>query len=200
MTQDRRRTDAIDPWPAARSEGHRGQLGSMLLATVLGVGVGLLAAPQPGTATRRALRKRLASVGEDLGGELEELEQRSRPLRRAVKRRAEELRDRGRKKYQETLAELEDPDEDLEDEDEEEEAGSGVWATVLTLGAGLAAAYLLTSERAAPARERVREAAATVRDEAEARWDRFHSRRGNGHPAGESGSRIDSADSAPQTS
>ena len=104
----------------------------------------------------------LASVGEDLGGELEELEQRSRPLRRAVKRRAEELRDRGRKKYQETLAELEDPDEDLEDEDEEEEAGSGVWATVLTLGAGLAAAYLLTSERAAPARERVREAAATV--------------------------------------
>jgi hypothetical protein len=68
------------------------------------------------------------------------------------------------------------------------------------VGAGLAAiAYLLTSERAAPARERMREAAATVRDEAEARWGRFQQRRGNGHPTTESGTRIDPA-AAPQSS
>ena len=48
--------------------------GTLLLATVLGVGVGLLAAPQTGTDTRRALRKRLAAAREDLGEGLEDLE------------------------------------------------------------------------------------------------------------------------------
>jgi gas vesicle protein len=197
MAELRRRTDMIDPWPSS-SGGDRGSghLGTMLLATVLGVGVGLLAAPQPGARTRSALRKRLAAVGEDIGEELEHLEERSRPLRHAVRDRAEDLRRRGRKKYEEALEELEELEDDVEEEDE----GSNVLATVLTLGAGLAAAYLLTSDRAAPARERVREAAATVRDEAEARWSKFQRRRGNGHPTTESGARIDPADSAPQTS
>jgi gas vesicle protein len=196
MAELRRRTDMIDLWPSTGGDRGGGRLGTMLLATVLGVGVGLLAAPQPGARTRSALRKRLAAVGEDIGDELEHLEERSRPLRHAVRDRAEELRRRGRKKYEEALEEF----EDLEDEVEEEDEGSGVLATVLTVGAGLAAAYLLTSERAAPARERVREAAATVRDEAETRWSKFQSRRGNGHPTTESGARIDPADSAPQTS
>jgi len=192
MAELRRRTDLIDPW-LSTGGGDRGggHLGTMLLATVLGVGVGLLAAPQTGARTRSALRKRLAAVGEDIGEELEHLEERSRPLRHAVRDRAEDLGRRGRKKYEEAL-------EDFEDEVEEEGEGNGV--TVLTVGAGLAAAYLLTSERAAPARERVREAAATVRDEAEARWSKFQRRRGNGHPTTESGARIDPADSAPQTS
>ena len=196
MAELRRRTDMIDPWLS--SGGNRGgsHLGTMLLATVLGVGVGLLAAPQPGAKTRSALRKRLAAVGENIGEEIDHLEERSRPLRHAVRDRAEDLRRKGRKKYEETLEELEDLDDEVEDEDE----GSPVLATVLTVGAGLAAAYLLTSDRAAPARERVREAAATVRDEAEARWSKFQRRRGNGHPTTESGARIDPADSAPQTS
>jgi gas vesicle protein len=196
MAELRRRTDMIDPWLS--SGGNRGgsHLGTMLLATVLGVGVGLLAAPQPGAKTRSALRKRLAAVGEDIGEEIDHLEERSRPLRHAVRDRAEDLRRKGRKKYEETLEELEDLDDEVEDEDE----GSPVLATVLTVGAGLAAAYLLTSDRAAPARERVREAAATVRDEAEARWSKFQRRRGNGHPTTERGVRIDPADSAPQTS
>ena len=196
MAELRRRTDMIDPWLS--SGGNRGgsHLGTMLLATVVGVGVGLLAAPQPGAKTRSALRKRLAAVGEDIGEEIDHLEERSRPLRHAVRDRAEELRRKGRKKYEETLEELEDLEDDVEEEDE----GSGVLVTVLTVGAGLAAAYLLTSDRAAPARERVREAAATVRDEAEARWSKFQRRRGNGHPTTESGVRIDPADSAPQTS
>jgi gas vesicle protein len=197
MVELRRRTDAIDLWPPTGGDRGGGHLGTMFLATVLGVGVGLLAAPQPGVKTRSALRKRLAAVGEDIGEEIGHLEERSRPLRHAVRDRAEDLRRRGRKKYEETLAEL----EELEDKvDEDEDGGSGVLATVLTVGAGLAAAYLLTSDRAAPARERVREAAATVRDEAEARWNDFQRRRGNGHPATESGARIDPADSAPQTS
>ena len=197
MAELRRRTDLIDPWLSTGGDRGGGRLGTMLLATVLGVGVGLLAAPQTGARTRSALRKRLAAVGEDIGEELEHLEERSRPLRHAVRDRAEDLRRRGRKKYEEALEELEDFEEE---EAEEEDGGNGVLATVLTVGAGLAAAYLLTSDRAAPARERVREAAATVRDEAEARWSKFQHRRGNGHPTTESGARIDPADSAPQTS
>jgi gas vesicle protein len=196
MADLRRRTDMMDPWPSTAGGREGGHLGTMLLATVLGVGVGLLAAPQPGARTRSQLRKRLAAMGEDIGDEIDNLEERSRPLRHAVRDRAEELRRKGRKKYEETLEEL----EDFEDEVEEEDEGSGVLATVLTVGAGLAAAYLLTSDRAGPARERVREAAATVRDEAEARWSQFQRRRGNGHPTTESGARIDPADSAPQTS
>jgi gas vesicle protein len=196
MADLRRRTDMIDPWLSTGGGREGGHLGTMLLATVLGVGVGLLAAPQPGAKTRSQLRKRLAAMGEDIGEEIDHLEERSRPLRHAVRDRAEELRRRGRKKYEETLEEL----EDFEDEVEEEDEGSGVLTTVLTVGAGLAAAYLLTSDRAAPARERVREAAATVRDEAEARWSKFQQRRGNGHPTTESGARVDPADSAPQTS
>ena len=197
MTEQRRRTDAIDPWPSSGNDRGSGHLGALFLATIVGVGVGLLAAPQPGTNTRRALRKRLATVGEDLGEELGHLEERSRPLRRAVRGRAEELGRRGKKKYDETLEQLEElKDEFMEEEDE----GSGVLGTMLTVGAGLAAAYFLTSDRAAPARERVREAAATVRDEAETRWDRFQSRRGNGQPTSESGTRTDPVDSAPQAS
>lgn len=199
MADQRRRTDAFEPWPPTADRGG-GHLGALFLATVLGVGVGLLAAPQPGTKTRRALRKRLATVGEGIGEELGQLEERSRPLRRAVRDRAEELRRRSRQKYDETMEQLEDLKDEYTDDIEEDDEDSGVVGTVLTIGAGLAAAYFLTSDRAAPARERVREAAATVRDEAEARWDRFQSRRGNGHPTTESGARIDPADSAPQTS
>jgi gas vesicle protein len=178
MAEMRRRTDMIDLWPSHGGDRGGGRLGTMLLATVLGVGVGLLAAPQPGARTRSALRKRLAAVGEDIGDEIGHLEERSRPLRHAVRDHAEDLRRRGRKKYEEALEEYEDFEDELEEEDE----GSGVLATVLTVGAGLAAAYLLTSDRAAPTRERVREAAATVRDEAESRWSNFQRRRGNGHP------------------
>jgi hypothetical protein len=176
--------------------GRGGGAGTILLATILGVGVGLLAAPQPGTDTRRDLRKRLATAREGLGEQLEDLEERSRPARRAVRARAEELRRRGRKKYDQLLEDLEEDDDELEDDED----SSGL-ATVLAVGAGLAAAaFLMTSERAAPARERVRDAAATVRDEAEARWDRFQHRRENGQATTESGTRIDSADSAPHPS
>lgn len=170
-------------------------MGTVVLATVLGVGIGLLAAPQEGSATRRALRKRLAAARKGIESELEDFEERSRPARRAVRERAEELGRRGRKRYEEALAALEDEADDFEEEDFEEDSGG--LGRALTIGAGLAAAaYFLTSERAAPARERVREAAATVRDEAEARWDRFQQRRGNGQAASERGTRMDSTESS----
>jgi hypothetical protein len=153
----------------------------------------LLAAPQTGSETRRALRKRLDAAREGLEDELEELEERSRPARRAVRARAEELGRKGRKRYEEALEALDDVDDEMEEDDE----GSSVLGTALIIGAGIAAAtYFFTSERTATARERVREAAATVRDEAEARWERFQERRGNGHLA-DRGTRTDPAGSAP---
>jgi len=163
-----------------------GHVGSLFLATALGVGVGLLAAPQAGSQTRRVLRRRIAALGEDFGDEMEELEERRGRVGRAVRERAEQLRRRGRKTYRKAREALEDLDEDdfedeledeLDEEDEEQEESSAL-PSVLAVAAGVAAAaWLLTSERAAPTRERVREAAATVRDEAEARWDRFQHRR-----------------------
>jgi len=181
-----------------RRSSRGGRIGAAFVATVLGVGVGLLAAPQAGSDTRRALRRRLIAARMGLGSGIDDLEERSRPIRRAVRARAEELRRRGRERYEQAL---EDLDEDMEDLDEEEEEGSRGIGTLVTLGAGIAAiAYLLTSERAAPTRERVREAAATVRDEAEARWERFRERRGNGHRFAERGTRIDPAGSPPPPS
>ena len=184
-----------------------GHVGSLFLATVLGVGVGMLAAPQPGTDTRRALRRRMAALGDDFGEELEELEERGGRARKAVRNRAAELKRRGRKRYEEameSLADLDEGDDELEDESEEDEdaeEGSSALPTVLAVAAGLAAAaYLLTSERAAPTRERMREAAATVKDEAEARWDNFQRRRENGHADRESDTRMDAPGSAPQAS
>src|SRR5207237_10117599 len=81
-------------------ESRGGRLGTALVATLLGVGVGLLAAPQPGIETRRALRKRLDAARENLEEEFDELEERSRPVRQAVRARAEELGRRGRKRYE----------------------------------------------------------------------------------------------------
>lgn|SRR5690349_1098724 len=184
-----------------RRESRSGRLSTAVLATMLGVGVGLLAAPQPGTDTRRVLRKRLAAARAGLESGFEDLEERSRPARRAVREHAEELGRKGRKRYERAIEELEEQLEAYQQEEAEDEEEGGSLSTILAIGAGLAAAaYFITSERAAPARERVREAAATVRDEAEARWDQFQRRRGNGQPMTDAGTRIDSAGSAPQSS
>ncbi len=53
------------------------------------------------------------------------------------------------------------------------------------MAAGVAATYFLTSDRAAPARTRVRETADTVRRRATDRWEQFqqqrHDPKANGH-------------------
>ena len=59
---------------------------------------------------------------------------------------------------------------------------------MLAVAAGIAATYFLTSDRAGPARSRVRETADTVRRRATNRWEQYqqhrHEARGNGQPGG----------------
>ena len=90
----------------------------------------------------------------------------------------------------------------------EEEEDSSALGAVLALAAGVAATYFLTSERAAPARSRVRETAETVRREATNRWERYQQQRherSNGQPgsaggAGETRSGAIPSDETPQAS
>ena len=65
ITQQRRIDDPVDSGSTFRSRG--ASPGGLLLGTVLGIGIGLLAAPQPGTKTRKLLLKRLAALGEGMG-------------------------------------------------------------------------------------------------------------------------------------
>ena len=78
--------------------------------------------------------------------------------------------------------------EGLEDrwhgEEEEDEDDSGALGAILAVAAGIAATYFLTSDRAAPARSRVRETAQTVRREATDRWERYQQHR---HEPGSNG-------------
>jgi hypothetical protein len=181
MTRRNRRFDDpdFDFGDRKRSSG----MGTVLLATALGVGIGLLAAPDTGLKTRRRLRKRLEALGDDLGEGLEEFQGVSGRARERMRERLARMRQRG-----------EDAWEDLEGrwhgEEEEEEENSGALGAVLAVAAGVAATYFLTSDTAAPARTRVRETADSVRRQASDRWERFqHSRqegRVNGQPSAQS--------------
>src|SRR6266542_1740434 len=110
--------------------------------------------------------------GEDLGEGYEEVQELSGRARRRLRKgagrlkegagrlreRAERLRARGQKALEDVEDDLEDAEEELE-----EDEGSGRVGTFLALAAGLAATFLIASDRAAPARERIREAADAVR-------------------------------------
>ncbi len=169
---------------------------TIFLATALGVGIGLLAAPDTGLKTRRRLRKRLETLGGDIGGGLEEMQGLSGRARERMRQRLASMKKRG-----------EDAWEGVEERwhGEEEEEGTGALSAVLAIAAGVAATYLLTSDRAAPARTRVRETAGTVRRQATDRWERFqqqrHEAKGtNGQPgsAGETRSGGGPSDESPQ--
>jgi gas vesicle protein len=151
--------------------GHgAGIAGAIALAAVVGLGVGLLVAPQPGERTRKELRKRLAALGEDLEDGFEEFEERSRPARKEIRKRAERLRQRGEKVWED----VEDRLDRLEHRDEDHSTGL---ISLLTFVAGLGATYFMTSEQAAPTRAKVRDAATHLRQRATDRWDRFQERR-----------------------
>jgi gas vesicle protein len=196
-----------------RGSSRRGRVGALVLAAAIGVGVGLLAAPQAGTKTRKVLRKRLSALGEDLGEGYEEVQElggragrRIREGAGRVKEGAERLRERAERLRARRQAALEDAEEDLEEDEEEvedeldEDEGSGRLGTILALAAGLAATFLITSDRAAPARERIREAADAVRERAGEQWDRYQ--RGsasNGAPTA-SDAAPSTAGGAPQAS
>jgi gas vesicle protein len=155
----------------SRSEGHgAGMAGAIALAAVVGLGVGMLAAPQAGERTRKALKNRLVSLGEEIGDGFEELEERSRPAREQIREGAGRMRKRGEKVW----ADLEERLERLEDRDDGHANGL---VSLLTFAASLAATYLLTSEQAAPTRAKVREAATDIRRRATDQWDRFQERR-----------------------
>jgi gas vesicle protein len=161
ITQGRRVTDPLDSWSSERAKGGPGA-GSLLIATLLGIGVGLLAAPQPGVKTRKQLLKRLAALGQDLGEGLEDVQELSgKAKKRARQRLASLMEEAG-----EGSAEV----PDFESEDREE---SSAFGRVLAILASLAATYFLTSERTATARHRVQDVATDVGRRATDQWDRF---------------------------
>ena len=142
------------------------------MAALLGVGIGLLAAPQPGTRTRKLLLERLAALGEDVGEGLEDVQEAGSKARKRVKERLAKLR---------SEAEDEEAPEHWlrgrgsshEDEISEDDEESGAFGKLFMLAAGLAATYFMTSERTAPARSRVQETASDVGRRATDQWDRF---------------------------
>ncbi|MEZ0335024.1 MAG: hypothetical protein ACAI18_13520 [Gemmatimonadales bacterium] len=140
-------------------------LGAVVLGTALGVGIGLLAAPEAGTRTRRRLRQRISALGSELGEGLEGVQEFGGRARERMRSRLEQLRARE--------AELLDG---LSDEDEEEDESS-VLGSILAVAAGVAATYFLSSERAGPARARARDAAVDFRRRAGDRWERFQHQR-----------------------
>jgi gas vesicle protein len=185
MRKDAQKDELLDF--DSRSGGHAaGITGAIALAALVGLGVGLLAAPQPGERTRRALRKRLAALGEDIEDGLGDFEERSRPARKELRKRAEQLRERGEKVWEEFEGRLERLESSQEDH-------SNGLTGLLTFAVGAAATYFITSEKAAPTRAKVREAATDLRRRASDRWDRLQERR---HSNGGSSERSPQAEEA----
>jgi hypothetical protein len=180
MSRHQRRFDDADFNLGGRSR--TSGMGSIVLATAIGVGIGMLAAPDAGPKTRRRLRRRITEIGEGLGGGFEEIQERGGRARERVRDGLAQARKRGAEAW-----------EDLEERfsgEEDEDEGSSALSTALAIAAGVAATYFLTSDRAAPARTRVRETAETVRREATDRWQRYQTRRReaeNGYTSGASG-------------
>jgi gas vesicle protein len=170
--QQRGSTDPLDPWFETRSRGGTGA-GSLLLATILGVGIGLLAAPQPGTKTRKLLRKRLAALGEGMGESLGDVQEASSKARKRAKQRLAKLREDAGEEWEEVEERWARAKDRIRDIDVGEADDSSPFGTVLAIAAGVAATYFLTSERAAPVRSRVQGAASDVRRRAGDQWDRF---------------------------
>jgi hypothetical protein len=174
ISQHNRMSDQVDPWVAARGQGSGA--GSLLLATLLGVGIGLLAAPQPGSKTRKLLRKRLAALGEGVGESLEEVQEASSKARKRARERLARLREQAGEvdwdevgeRWQKARGRL----RDLRHEEEEDEDSSPL-GSLFAIAAGVAATYFLTSDRAAPVRSKVQDAASGVKRRATDQWDRF---------------------------
>jgi gas vesicle protein len=191
VTQNRRIDDPLEPWStSSRSEGGFGA-GGLLVGTLLGIGIGLLAAPQPGTATRKQLLKRLAAFGEEAGGTFEDVQDLTAKARKKARKRLSQLR--------------EDAVRVVEQEDDHD---FSPFSTILAIAAGVAATYLLTSDRAEPVRARVQHAADDVKRRAVDEWDRFQRggfrarRSAAGEPEGRSETRAGSSPSneAPEAS
>src|SRR5829696_2110988 len=146
-TPQRRIDDLTDPWSTSRRSG-AGSTGGLLLGTLLGIGIGLLAAPQPGTKTRKLLRKRLAALGEGVGDSLEDVQQAGSKVRKRAKQRLAKLRDNAGEEWEDVedrWAKARNRIRDIDLSGEEED--SSPFSTIVALAAGVAATYFLTSER-----------------------------------------------------
>jgi gas vesicle protein len=208
INQQRRIDDQVDPWSTARGGRGGSRAGSLLLATLLGVGVGLLAAPQPGSKTRKLLGKRLAALGEGVGESLEDVQEVSSKARKRAKQRLAKLREDAEDEWEDVGDRWENAKSRIRDINIGESDDSSPLGTILTIAAGLAATYFLTSDRAAPARARVQDAATDVKRRATDQWDRFQrggTRQGSQRPGAQEGrseTRTSStpSDEAPQAS
>jgi hypothetical protein len=177
------------------------------VATLLGVGVGLLAAPQPGTKTRKQLLKRLATLGEGMGEGLEDVQELSTKARKRAKERLAKLREDAGEEWEDVEDRWEKAKTRLRDLEVGESEGSSAFSKILAIAASLAATYFFTSDRTATARHRVQEAAVDVSRRATDQWDRFQRggtrirREKSDSGEGRSESRATSAsDEAPQAS
>ncbi len=201
-TQHGRGGDATDFRSEGSERGGGHGAGSLLLATLLGVGIGLLAAPQPGTRTRKLLLQRLAALGEGMGEGMEEVQGVSSKAGKRLKRRLAKLTEDAGEEWERaperwSRSKLK-RDLDLGDEEE-----SGSVGKLLALAAGLAATYFFTSDRTATARVRVQETAADVGRRATDQWDRFQrgglrARRAETESRSETRSAPNPSDEAPQ--
>jgi gas vesicle protein len=171
MITQRDSDDPVDSRSTTRGGG--GSPRGLLLGTLLGIGIGLLAAPQPGTKTRKLLLKRLAALGEGMEDGLEEVQERSGKARKRVKQRLAKLREDAGEEWEDVEDRWQQAKRRLRDIDFEERDDSSPLGTILAIAAGAAATYLLTSDRAEPVRTKVQHAATDVRRRATDQWDRF---------------------------
>lgn len=207
ITQQRKTNEPNDAWSDSRGGGGAGA-GTLLLATLLGVGVGLLVAPQPGAKTRKLLRKRLAALGEGVEEGLEEVQEVSSKARKRAKQRLAKLRDDAGEEWEDVEDRWEKAKGRLREFEFGEREESSPLGTILAVAASLAATYFLTSERTATARSRVQHAAVDVGRRATDQWDRFQRggfrarRQGSESNEGRSETRAGSmpSDEAPQAS
>jgi gas vesicle protein len=171
VTPHRSNSDPTDPWSETRRRGGPGP-GALLVAALLGMGVGLLAAPQPGTKTRQLLLKRLADLSEGMAG-VEDVQDVSSKARKRVKQRLARLREDAGDQWEDVEERWSKAKRRLRDLEIREQEDSSSFGKFLALAAGLAATYFMTSERTATARGRVQETAADVGRRATDQWDRF---------------------------
>lgn len=173
VTQQRNINDPSDAWfNDRRSRGGAGA-GALLMAALLGVGVGLLAAPQPGTKTRKLLLKRLAALSEGMGEGLEDVQDVSSKASKRVKQRLAKLREDAGDEWEDVEERWAKAKRRLRDVEVSEDEDSSSFGKLIALAAGLAATYFMTSERTATARSRVQHTAADVGRRATDQWDRF---------------------------
>jgi gas vesicle protein len=204
VTQQRNIHDPTDPWSEDRG-GRRGVgAGGLLIAALLGVGVGLLAAPQPGTKTRKQLLKRLADLSEGMGDGLEEVQDVSSKASKRVKERLAKLREEAGDEWEDVEERWAKAKNKLRDVEIRERDDSSSFGKLLALAAGLAATYFMTSERTATARSRVQHTAADVGRRATDQWDRFQRggfrRRESNESRSETRTGSNPSDEAPQAS